>query len=295
MASIVKTIAARVPWWGKVGAKIFLARLPVSYQSWKRLHLFEHGAMQDPAYAYGVFQRHFDAAQSRKTLNNFVGLELGPGDSLLSAMAAHAHGSSAYYLVDAAWNIDADIKNYRAMAGFLVAQGFPMFAEADLESVETILERCRACYVTSGLDSLRAIPTGSVDFVWSHSVLQHVRYSAFLQTLRELRRIHRPDGVSSHWIDLQDCMGGALNNLRFGDAIWESSLSSGFYTNRIRYSQMLSLFREAGFEADVLTIKRWDRLPTPRGKLNTRFRDLSDEDLLVRCFHVILMPVRHTN
>ncbi|MEP6888985.1 MAG: class I SAM-dependent methyltransferase [Nitrospirales bacterium] len=178
------------------------------------------------------------------------------------------------------------------MATFLSDQGLPTIEVENVTSSEAILAACRATYGTSGLSSLRAIPDKSVDFVWSHTVLQHIRRAEFLETMRELRRQLRPNGLSSHWVDLQDCLGGSLNNLRFSKSIWESSfmVQSGFYTNRIRYSEMLGLFKEAGFEADVIHIKRWDRLPTSRSKLSRAFRNLSDEDLCVRVFHVILRP-----
>jgi SAM-dependent methyltransferase len=161
-----------------------------------------------------------------------------------------------------------------------------------MTSTEEILAACRATYGTRGLHSLCTIEDNSVDFIWSHTVLQHIRLSEFLNTMRELRRVLRPDGISSHWIDLKDCLGGALNNLRFSDSVWESPFmaESGFYTNRLRYSEMLGLFKEAGFQADVILVKRWDCLPTLRAKLWGRFRNIPDEDLRIRCFHVILRP-----
>jgi predicted SAM-dependent methyltransferase len=194
--------------------------------------------------------------------------------------------------VDVADFAHADLKRYRAMADFLVGQGLPAFEVEDVTSIETILAVCRATYGTSGITSLRAIPDKSVDFLWSHAVLQHVRRAEFLETMRELRRVLRADGISSHWMDLQDCLGGALNNLRFRESVWESPLmaGSGFYTNRIRYSEMLAMFKEAGFESEVVHLTRWDRLPTSRSKLDDRFRSLPDDELCVRGFHVILRP-----
>ena len=292
MKANLSIVASQVPWWGKIAAKVILARLPVDYRAWKQLHVFEHGAMEEPAYAYGVFKEHFDQVRSRRTLDNFVALELGPGDSLLSAMVARAYGASAYYLVDVGAFAQANLKRYRAMADFLADQGLPAVDMKDMTSIEAILAACRATYGTSGLTSLRAIPDKSVDFAWSHTVLQHVRRAEFMETMRELRRVLRADGISSHWVDLQDCLGGALNNLRFRESVWESPLmtGSGFYTNRIRYSEMLALFKDAGFESEVVHLKRWDRLPTSRSKLDGRFRGLPEDELCVRCFHVILRP-----
>lgn len=285
-------VARRVPWWAKLTAKVILARMPVNYRLWKRLGLFEAGRMEDPAYAFGVFKKHFDSVSFTRKEVGFTGLDLGPGDSLSSALIARAYGASACYLVDVKAFAETDVKQYVRMADFLVALGLPVPDARAMTSVKTILAGCRATYRTSGLDSLRSIPKDSVDFIWSHSVLQHVRRAEFHDTLRELRRVLRSDGISSHWVDLQDMLGGALNNLRFRESVWESPFmaQSGFYTNRIGYSEMLSLFKEAGYASDVIATKHWAQLPTPRSKFWTRFRDLPEEDLCIRSFHVILRP-----
>ena len=290
MNASLKTFVDQVPWWGKIAAKVILARLPVDYRTWNHLQLFQLGAMTEPAYAYSVFRKHFDAVRSRTALKEFVGLELGPGDSLFSAMIARALGASAYHLVDVGPYAQADLNRYRAMADFLADKGLPTFDMNDSTSVDAILADCRATYGTEGLTSLRAIPDQSLDFVWSHAVFQNITRAKFPETMRELRRVMRADGISSHWIDLQDCLVGALNNLRFRESVWESRLmaQSGFYTNRIRYSEMLELFKEAGFETNVISEERWEKLPTPREKLDDQFRHLPEEELCVQCFHVIL-------
>jgi hypothetical protein len=63
---------------------------------------------------------------------------------------------------------------------------------------------------------------------------------------------------------------------------------SGFYTNRLRFGQMLELFRRAGFTVEVLGTEMWPTVPLPRRVLADRFRSLSDEELRVRGFDVIL-------
>ena len=64
MNANLSIVASQVPWWGKIAAKMILARLPVNYRAWKQLHLFENGAMDEPLYAYGVYKKHFDRVQS---------------------------------------------------------------------------------------------------------------------------------------------------------------------------------------------------------------------------------------
>jgi len=254
--------------------------------------LFVHGAMNRPDYAYGVFQQHFERSYFSRKAAEFVALEVGPGDSLLSAIVAAAHGASECYLVDAGAFATEDLTAYRDMVGYLHSRNLPVPVMDKVSDLAGVLESCNAVYGTQGLRSLRDIPSESVDFIWSQAVLEHIRRHEFLDTMRELRRVLRPDGVCSHRVDLKDHLGGALNNMRFPSRLWESNqvARSGFYTNRLRYSEMIELFREAGFSVEVLATGRWHAVPTPHSCMAKEFRYLSEEDLLVKDFDVLLRP-----
>jgi SAM-dependent methyltransferase len=287
-------IKTRIPWQAKIAAKILLARLPVGYGVWRRLRLFRRGRMERPDYAYRVFRRHFDRVDFPRKGHGFVALELGPGHSLFSSMIASALGASSMQLVDAGPFATEEIEPYRAMARLLQREGLPAPNLDGATSVKDVVGRCRARYGTAGVASLRSIPDQSVDFILSQAVLEHIRRDEFVDLLRELRRVLRPDGVCSHRVDLKDHFNDALNNLRFSERVWESPFmaSSGFYTNRIRYAEMLDLFRQAGFDAEVVNVDRWARLPTPRNRLAEPFRHLPDEDLRVSGFDVLLRPAQ---
>jgi SAM-dependent methyltransferase len=282
-----------VPWQAKIAAKLVLSRLPIGYGFWRRVALFQHGYMERPAYAYGVFRRHFDRAKPVAGRSGFVAMEIGPGDSLFSALIARGYGAAKTYLVDVGEFAANQLEPYRGMQCFLREQGLPVPDIFSCRTVQEVLSVCQAEYLTAGIASLRTIPEQSVDFVWSQAVLEHIRRSEFLDFMRQIRRTLRRNGICSHRIDLMDHLGGGLNNLRFSDRLWESNFmaSSGFYTNRIRYNEMLDLFRRAGFETEVVQIDRWDRLPTPRVRLAEPFRILSDEELCVSGFDVLLRPV----
>lgn len=176
------------------------------------------------------------------------------------------------------------------MANFLIQEELPAPNLQNCESLEDVLAHCSAQYLTSGLSSLQTIPNGSVDFIFSTNVLEHIRHPEFLDLMRELRRVISDKGICSHRVDLKDHLNYALNNLRFSEQIWESNLfaKSGFYTNRIQSSQMLDVFRQAGFEVEVKEEKRWPKLPIPRSKLSKAFIHLSDEELCVSEFLVLL-------
>jgi SAM-dependent methyltransferase len=279
-----------VPWQLKIAAKIVLARLPLSYHFWEKIGLFKQGGMDRPEYALRIFRRHFDAASLAGKAEGFVGLELGPGDSLGSALIAKTFGASKTFLVDVESCASTDLRVYRRMESHLRQLGmYPPNLE-QCRTIDDVAESCAAEYLTEGLTSLRKIPPASVDFVWSNAVLPYVRRNQFVATLRELRRIQRVGGVASHCVPIKDIIGGKLNDLRFSEGIWESPLmaNSRFYTNRLRYSELLRLFREAGFEPEVVRKLRWETLPTPRRKMAKEFALLSEEDLQVSEFDVLL-------
>jgi SAM-dependent methyltransferase len=278
-----------IPWWGKICAKIVLSRFSFGYAVWQKLGLFRHGQMDSTAYAIRVFNSHIEKAGLKGAIAGKTLLELGPGDSIASAIQAKAHGARAI-LVDAGHFVRADTGPYIELARELARQGLEAPDLSSCSSVDDILKACDARYLTEGLASLRQIEDGSVDLFFSQAVLEHVRKNEFQETMQACRRILKNGGVGSHQIDLRDHLGGALNNLRFSEKLWESDFftRSGFYTNRIQYGRMLEQFRLAGFEVEVTGVRRWDALPTARRSLDPVFRQMPDEELRVREFDVIL-------
>lgn len=279
-----------MPWYARIVAKLVLARLPFGYRIWQRLNLFKHGLMENPEYAYRVFKSHYDRAPFTRKGKDFVGLEIGPGDSLFSAICAYAYGAKFTYLIDSARFAREDVESYRTMAWFLARQGLAPPDLSRVSSLADVLSASRAEYGSRGIDSLRSISADCVDFIWSHAVLEHIRLDEFESFVRELARILRPDGVCSHRIDLTDHLGGALNNLRFTRTTWESDwmAKSGFYTNRIRYGQMVNIFYRAGFAVEIIGVDRWQQLPTPQARLSDEFRGIPESDLDVFAFDVLL-------
>lgn len=286
---MIGAIKQNLPWWAKIAAKLVLSRMPAAYGLWQRLGLFRHGYMDTEQYALDVFGSHVERAGLAGRLAGKTVLELGPGDSVATALIAAAHGARAL-LVDAGAFARLDVAVYRQLADALCAAGLTPPRLDEVTALDELLEACGATYLTQGLASLRAIDAASVDLVFSQAVLEHVRKHEFLDTQRELARVLKPGGVCSHRVDLRDHLGGGLNNLRFSTRVWESPFfaSSGFYTNRIGFDGMTASFRQAGFVAQVSDVRRWDKLPVERRHLAAEFREFPDEALNVCGFDVLL-------
>lgn len=292
-----------VPWWLRISAKLILARLPFQYSFWKKLGLFEHGDMDQPSRALESFLMHAVSAGVVKSDGQFINspaaacfslLELGPGDSLFDALIAKSLGATESWFVDAGPYATTEVPAYRAMVQYLKGQRYPVIDIEEGGSFDGVLSACNARYLTNGVASLASIPNESLDFSFSNAVLEHVPKAHFDELARHLYRTLKRDGVSIHRVDLKDHLGGGLQNLRFSESLWESRWfsSSGFYTNRIRYVDMLAIFRRAGFECEVLRKVTWATLPMSRDSMAKEFAAVADEDLLVSGFDVLLKKAR---
>lgn len=277
-------------WPFKMGAKLILSRLPVSRTVWSRLGIFRGGDMDDPRYAISIVDAHLQHAGMLTQAQSFTLLELGPGESIATGIIAATRGIRASYLVADQDSVFRPLRTYRPLLDALEAEGRDVDTLRSAVDFEDLCRRAGVTYLTGGLAALKSIPSASVDFLFSNAVLEHVRRRDFAATLLEMRRILGPGAVASHAVDLQDHLAEGLNNLRFSASMWETDwmAGSGFYTNRIRYAEMLELFRSAGFLAQVIEEHRWEKLPTPRARMAPAFRGLAEADLSVSSFWVIL-------
>jgi len=212
-------------WAMKLGAKVLLSKLPIPYSFWKTLGIFEHGNMDNISYSFNILNIHLSELRINKNLlNPKICLELGCGDSIASAIIAASHGIEKIYLIDKGSFACKDIYFYKKLTIFLKKSGLNPPVILEDYSFDDVLKICNAYYLTNGLKSLNLIKDGEFDFIYSHSVLEHVLKSELAETLAELYRINKPGGSASHTIDYQDHLSKALNNLRFPENIWESNI-----------------------------------------------------------------------
>jgi hypothetical protein len=170
-----------LPWWVRIAAKIVLSRLPVGYSFWKRLGLFEHGDMNQPDRALETFVTHAKTAGFLPVASqvDFSVLELGPGDSIFTALIARAHGASRVWLVDSGPFATTDPQAYTNMAVYLLDQDIALPFVSTFSDFQGVLAACNGVYLTNGVAALSNIPSQSVDFCFSNAVLEHIPQQDF--------------------------------------------------------------------------------------------------------------------
>lgn len=114
-------------------------------------------------------------------------------------------------------------------------------------------------YHAPGDASATGMADGSVDVVFSNSVLEHVPGEVFVRCLQEARRILRPGGVIFHSVNCGDHYAyvdsgiNQLNYLRYSDAEWQFWNNRFLYQNRLRAIDFTDMARAAGFRIELDT------------------------------------------
>lgn len=278
-------------WWVIVLAKLLLSFAPFIKRIFRALGFYSPGLMLDYDYAINCFNEHYNAMENLAGDSNIgkVIVEFGPGGSNFSALIGHAMGFSQSILIDIKpldqLILESAEKNFFLIKDKLKSRGkYGMIQNHDFSDIDY-------SYMSEGITSLGHLESNSVDFLWSHSVLQHIHIDSFLNALIEFHRILKPGSLMSHKVDFKDCIAFGLNNMRFSDVTWNSDrfFTSGFYTNRIRRDEMLNLFSDSGFDVIKTNDFYFEEVPLKLTQCSEDIRErYSEHDLIYSGMHSIL-------
>jgi SAM-dependent methyltransferase len=283
-------------WIVRVIAKIILSRFPIGYRIWARFGVFRHGKMDNIKYATQILERHLPELNTK---GEWRGLEIGPGDSIFSALLTPILYplNQGITLVDSGDYASKDLKLYRSCFSSIdknlnLDAKLPDFDNS--ETVEELLSSIGGCYLIDGLSSIKRLPDEQFDIIFSQAVLEHIRKDEVFDMMVECNRLLKDNGIMSHVIDFKDHLGGGLNNLRFNEGLWEKdwfAYKSGFYTNRLRLVDFEHIASEAGFRIEVRSKRLWCDLPISQKKLAPLFWGYSEDEMKVSGAHLIMKKV----
>ena len=218
-------------WRLKIIVKIILSRLNIPYSLWKKFNIFKHGQMESFEYSRKIFEGHFSDMNKVNKIDNPVIMEIGPGDSLFSMVYSRRYTEGKFYFLDVNDFASKDLNLYFKLKENLDKENyFPKKIKSQIESFDDLLKSYNAKYLISGIESLKKIEDKSIDYIFSHSVMEHIRKFELNDLIKEMYRILKPNGVISHNINYKDHLDESLNNLRFSERLWESKFfaNSGF-------------------------------------------------------------------
>jgi SAM-dependent methyltransferase len=220
-------------------------------------------------YVMRVYKQHIGGVGSVRGKDC---VEIGPGGNLGLGIMLLLDGARSAVALDTVNFIEG--KHLQPLYEELVrAAG----SSADPQSLsESLVYLAPVDISASGLE------TATVDVLVSHACFEHFVDPA--GAIREIARLLRPGGVTSHQIDLRDHrdMSRPLRFLRLGDASWKLATSNrvSLTPSRWRASDYESAFIAAGLElVSSDTTDSYDVTDAERARFAPRFRRKAVEDL----------------
>jgi hypothetical protein len=275
------------------------------------------GGSTSARYCYSIWLRHLSlAAESGLNANANVIAELGPGDSLGIGLAALLSGAKRYIAFDVVAHASAErnlavfdqlVELFRARTSIpddtefkeaspnLNRYDFPRSILTDdrleralqPERLARIRESLINCASPESLIQYRApwfgeniVERDSVDMILSQAVLEHV--DQLQDVYRTMRLWLAPQGFMSHQIDLKS-HGWAeqwSGHWAYSDLAWKLLRGRDVWMiNREPASVHLREISAQGFRV-VRDMRVVSPLATTRRQLSSRFRSLTDQDLV---------------
>ncbi len=268
-------------------------------------------------YYYEVWLRHVCTAAHFQCWNApGTVLEIGPGATLGTGLAALLSGIQRYIAFDASAPLRHEFNeplvqdlvtlfrqrpNFAPSDRILPATLFPSELFPSEQLAETLSDESVA-HITRSLQKRNdlvwclndpaSLPANAVDYLFSHSVLEHVEDLAAMY--QAMWRWLRPGGTMTHSIDFSSHGTSPLWNGHWTvhDAVWQMMRGKRrYFLNREPASTHQRLLAQAGFECKIFhatsltsALRQKDLAP--------RFRQLSESDLTtVAAFIVARKPL----
>jgi hypothetical protein len=261
----------------------------------------------------GNFFRHLHALQGcgMKSTNGLNVLEIGTGWDLNIALLFSLCGFGRIMTIDVYRHVRLkQVKRYLPMFSTVIRDVASISGRNENEirtqletfsrssSLEELCTLARIRYVAPISDNYSEIADDSLDLCYSTAVFEHIRPELIRRILEMTHKKMKPNGLSTHIIDLKDHFayfqrGLYYNNfLRFSERQWNRWAGNPLsYTNRLLSSHWRSMFTDTGY--DLLQFEEIEEKklpPIPFALIHASNQSISQHDLRIGELHVIARP-----
>jgi hypothetical protein len=296
-------------WRLKAFLQQFFSHIPFGEKLNYFLQLHCTRSLPSPASAYPAIashaKQHYSAwsQYSNVPVGQAVFYEFGAGWDLMIPLTYYCLGIRQQILVDVRKLVRPFLVNttIRTLQQIRDELELPHVPPHEIGCARDFVDSLRATYgitYRAPCDAANTgLPSESVDCITTTNTLEHISAHNLPTILRECHRILRRGGVMSHRIDYADHYSyadrsiTAQNFLRYSNRSWWLFNASLHYQNRLRHSDYLSMFRNAGFqivreapaEVPPNDLNEVSRMPLAR-----RFQDYAPNDLAIAHAWVVL-------
>lgn len=262
----------------------------------------------------GTCIRHLDNIKRFliKDLQHSIVFELGTGWRPVVPVGFYLAGSQKIISVDIASFVNS--KNICKTLEFYSIEDalkhrIAFLDEKRFQSIKVLQRNCSGMSVDELFAELNidyriedACKTGlannSVDIIISNNVFEHISSDILHNILQEFRRIIKPAGIMSHYVDIRDHYAQFdktitdYNYLKYNDRLWNALGNNKLhYQNRLRASEYQQLHQSAGFEICEVTNQAGAIAELHSISIAKRFRCYSEQDLLTRNTWIVSRPL----
>ncbi len=297
----------RAPWWMKAGIQLVLAHIPFGERINHQLQIWNGFHRHLPPQARNNIDHLCSISRACSRFGtNLEGarvLEVGTGWTPTLPVGMYLLGAEVHTFDHVAHvrgeMLDALFKVYESEIPRICAE-----CGKDIALLESRLARLRQAeirrsirewllpfnihYYAPGDATQSGLKADSLDLYFSVAVLEHVPEDVVGKILREAYRTLKAGALTYHHIGLFDHYTSVdpaitqVNFLKFRDSTWHVIGQNRVqFHNRLRKSEFLKMFREAGFEilecAFEVDKRSLEALPALR--LNQRYRSFDPKDL----------------
>lgn len=236
-------------------------------------------------------------------------LELGTGWYPVVPIALYLHGAETIRTVDVvlltnAQHVQTTIRKFLEYAGtgqlttYLNARPErlerlrTLAAQHDTLDFETLTRALHIEYILQDARRL-SLPGGSADLIHSNNTFEHIYPDILINILREFKRVLRPGGIQSHFIDLSDHFAHfdtsitIYHFLRFSPAAWRWIDNSIQPLNRLRLPDYRQLYREADIPITDESCRPGNLAELRTVPVHASFRKNTEEENAVSHCHFI--------
>jgi SAM-dependent methyltransferase len=131
------------------------------------------------------------------------------------------------------------------------------------------------------------------DLIHSNNVFEHIYPEVLKQILQEFKRVLKPEGKMSHFIDMSDHFAhldssiSIYNFLRFDAETWQRIDNSVQPQNRWRYHDYQKLYQDLGFNITVAEKRAGEPEALQNLKLAEPYAQRAPEDLAISHVHLV--------
>lgn len=292
-----------------INAALAVPPVALAFRQW-RLRQGNHPEKDRADYPLGVFRKHAVALATHHTggLLDADILEIGPGGNVGSSLLMLLAGARSMTCIDylpwvpatqtEALYVEIVTAAAREPETYFVAPAWRAQARVHpAEVARTLLKQIH--YLAPENINTTTLPDASFDGIFSHACFEHFADPA--TSIRQIARLLRPGGATSHQIDLRDHrdFDRPLGHLKYRERVWwwaNARLPNGV-RNRWRTSEYVAAFAAAGLPVVAQEATRTHPITeAQRARLHPHFRAMLLEDLSVTSvFLVATKPINVTN